>query len=66
MVQYIDKFVDVLEGLLAEAFGRISCVFCVNLNPDLEVDSPGAVRTWNLNIISASSWYLAATCPCAL
>ena len=42
--QCTDKVVDVL-GVASEAFGRISCAFCVNANPDPEVDSPGAVRT---------------------
>ena len=36
------------------AFGRI-CFFYVTVNPVPEVDSPGLVRTWNLNIISTSS-----------
>ena len=53
-------------GLPTEAFGNISCVFYVNVNPDAEVDSPCAVRTWNLNIMSSNLLYLAATCPCAI
>ena len=43
-VRYIDKVVDVL-WVGTEAFGIISCVFYLNVNPDPEVDSSGALRT---------------------
>ena len=57
LLQYIDKVVDVWErGCSMEACERISHIFYVLL----------ALFAWNLDLISLSPLFLAATCPCAL
>ena len=58
MLQYIDKVVDVPGDAVAslEACERISHIFYVLL----------ALFSWNVDLISSSPLYLAATCSCAL